>query len=190
MKPLDQKNKPLTTGQVANYCGVTLRTVINWINKGLLKSHQLPGTRRDNRILPQDMVAFMVAHHIPIPDEYIDLSNNAEKMALVVDDNILFAKSLKRLLKRLNYTVSIAHDGFEAGLIYARIKPRLVTLDIQMPRLDGFAVLEKLQHPHSSKIIVISGMDNKSLNEATKSGADAVFPKPFDEEQLVKAIAS
>ena len=43
------KKEILTTGDIAKYCNVNFRTVVRWVERGLLKSHKLPG-RGDNRI--------------------------------------------------------------------------------------------------------------------------------------------
>lgn len=177
----------LTTGEVARYCGVTLRTVINWINKGLLVSHQLPGTRKDNRIMAKDLVAFMNENAMPVPDELAHAQKN--NRAMIVDDDKLLAKSLARTLSAHGFDVTIAHDGFEAGLKYNAIKPALMFLDLQMPRVSGYSVLEQLRDRKNCKIIVYSGMGEDALNKALSLGADFALAKPFDEDELKKVIA-
>ena len=49
--------KTLTSGEIASYCDVNLRTVIRWIESGKLKGFKLPG-RGNNRVLVEDFVAF------------------------------------------------------------------------------------------------------------------------------------
>ncbi|WP_188150709.1 response regulator, partial [Teredinibacter waterburyi] len=146
----------LTTGQAATYCGVSLRTIINWINKGLLKAHQLPGSRGDNRIAAADLVAFMQSNELPIPST-LEEHVQPNRMALVVDDDESMARSVARHLKGLGFITGLAHNGFDAGVSYATLKPSLMTLDLQMPRMDGFALLEQLANQNTCKIIVISG---------------------------------
>lgn len=57
----------LTTGEIAQHCGVNARTVIRWIKRGYLNAYQLPG-RGDNRVAVEDFVNFLKAHDMPIPE--------------------------------------------------------------------------------------------------------------------------
>ena len=50
--------RTLTTGEIANYCGVNFRTVIRWIQRGQLRAYQLPG-RGDNRVEVHNFIAFL-----------------------------------------------------------------------------------------------------------------------------------
>jgi DNA binding domain, excisionase family len=177
----------LTTGQAATYCGVSLRTIINWINKGLLKAHQLPGSRGDNRIAAADLVAFMQSNELPIPST-LEEHVQPNRMALVVDDDESMARSVARHLKGLGFITGLAHNGFDAGVSYATLKPSLMTLDLQMPRMDGFALLEQLANQNTCKIIVISGMAPEALQKALSLGAHAALPKPYSHTAFVSII--
>jgi excisionase family DNA binding protein len=68
----------LTTGEVAAICNVAHRTVMMWLDRGLLKSYCLPLSRR-RRIMPQELIRFMKKYHMPIPDELLQNSSRAEK---------------------------------------------------------------------------------------------------------------
>ena len=76
--------KTLTSGEIASYCDVNLRTVIRWIESGKLKGFKLPG-RGNNRVLVEDFVAFLERHDMPIPDS---LKGIATPSILIVDDEI------------------------------------------------------------------------------------------------------
>ena len=65
---MDKKKRILTTGEIAEYCGVNFRTVIRWIKRGHLEAYQLPG-RGDNRIKVEDFIHFLDEHKMPIPDD-------------------------------------------------------------------------------------------------------------------------
>ena len=60
----------LTTGEIANYCGVNFRTVIRWIQRGQLRAYQLPG-RGDNRVEVHNFIAFLRENNIPIPRDFL-----------------------------------------------------------------------------------------------------------------------
>ena len=61
--------RSFTTGEVAYFCGVSFRTVIQWIKRGHLNAYQLPG-RGDNRIGVGDLLNFMEEYGMPIPEEF------------------------------------------------------------------------------------------------------------------------
>ena len=176
--------KTFSSGEVAKICGVTLRTVLNWIAKGWLQAYQLPGTRKDNRITSEHLLVFMKEHQMPIPEELAVVN----RRVLVVDDEIAMAKSIGRILRQKGFDVNYAHDGFSAGQMYEKMQPTLITLDLQMPGLNGFEVLEKMEKTKLVKIIVISGLDRKALNSTLNIGADAVLEKPFEITELESII--
>lgn len=187
-----------TTGEVAKLCGVTLRTVINWIQRGHLKAHKLPGTRGDNRIRRVDLIEFMSSNGIPLPETLTpenpmpreEPSPERDKvdrdLILVVDDDISMAKSIARVLRSTGKQILMAHNGFDAGVLYAERRPRLMTLDLQMPGVDGFAVLNSLANRKQGKILVISAMEERHLQKALTMGADDILPKPYEVEHLIE----
>ena len=190
-----QKGELLTTGQVATYCGVSLRTVINWINRGILLAHQLPGTRRDNRITRDNLVKFMRANNIPIPDELNNTETATEtgtpeqpRKALVIDDDEKMAKAIGRVLRGFGCDVAMAHNGFDAGRLFAIEKPDIMTLDLQMPKLDGLELLQRIDHLGNCKVLVISGMGKSYLQKSLQLGASAALSKPFNNEELEAEI--
>ncbi|WP_045857225.1 response regulator [Teredinibacter purpureus] len=172
----DKYKEQYTSGEVAKLCGVTLRTVLNWIGKGLLKAYKLPGRRGDNRIRRPDLIAFMTSHGMPVPEEV----GGGIRRALIVDDELAMAKSIQRILRGKGFSTEIANDGFSAGLAYGELQPSLMTLDLQMPQVDGFQVLNQLADKKCGKIIVISGLGKEDLQRTLTLGADAALQKPFE----------
>lgn len=178
--------KTLTPGDIAQYCDVHQRTVSRWIASGQLKGFKLPG-RGNYRVVVEDFIAFLHQQKIPLPLEF-----NQTTTILVVDDEIAYQRAIQRVLKSSGYEVLLAADGFQAGLLLLQSKPALLTLDLQMPGLDGFEVLKFIrQHPELNqlKILVISGLDQAELDKAKEAGADATLAKPFDNALLLNTIA-
>ena len=174
----------LTTGEIAKYCGVTLRTVIRWLETEKLKGFKLPG-RGNNRVLVDDFIVFLKQHGMPIPPE---LSVDNEVRILIVDDEMSMAKAIQRVARKAGLTTLIANGGFQAGLMLSIYKPALMTLDLNMPSLSGFEVIRYTREQkelENTKIIVISAMDDIQLNDAMQIGADKAFPKPFDQSELM-----
>lgn len=61
-----------TTGQIAKLCMVAPRTVAGWFDKGLLKGYRLPGTGQERRVPRANLLAFLTAYNMPIPNELKD----------------------------------------------------------------------------------------------------------------------
>jgi adenylate cyclase len=103
---------------------------------------------------------------------------------LVVDDDEANRDVLGRRLQRLGYGVVEARDGVEALDRLADGNIDLVLLDVMMPRLDGYAVLER-QHKDAAlrdiPVIMISALDQlDSIVRCIELGAEDYLPKPFD----------
>ena len=179
-----KQKQQFTTGEVATLCGVTLRTVINWIKAGRLEAYQLPGTRGDNRVPRAALVHFFEQNSIPKPPELSDTDSDGQASALIVDDDKSMSNAIERVLRRCGYKIFTAADGFQAGQIYAVEKPIFMTLDLQMPRTDGFKVLESLKDDANCFICVISGMGRGNLDLAKNIRANEALEKPFDNETL------
>ena len=130
--------KSLTTGEIANYCQVNLRTVIRWIDKGKLKGYKLPG-RGNNRVDIDNFLLFLKEYNMPIPDE-LSLLTTADNI-LIVDDEPAMANAIGRVLKMNQFECEIAHSAFEAGMLLTSFKPKLITLDLSMPSIDGYKVI-------------------------------------------------
>ena len=183
---MKRSNNNFTTGQVAEFCDVSQRTVINWIERGELSAHKLPG-RGDRRISRPELEAFFTRNNLPLPEGL----HAPGRSILVVDDDAEMSASLARLFKSEGFEVSVASDGFAAGLMLAQLRPALMTLDLHLPGLNGWQVLERLQTQpiEGLKILVVSAADAQELARATELGAHGVVSKPFDNEQLLKQVS-
>lgn len=104
---------------------------------------------------------------------------------LIVEDDEEFAKLLQNLAKEHGLDAHIKHDG-ESGLEYAKKeKPSAIILDIGLPGMDGFEVMEQLQRDDNTKTIPVhflSGSDNES--KARQMGAFDFIKKPVQKEQV------
>ncbi len=181
--------KAWTTGEIAKHCGVTLRTVIRWIERGSLKAYKLPG-RGNNRVNHSDLVEFLDQHGMPALESPEPVHN---KRVLICDDEPAYAQAINRVLQRASYQTEIAFDGFQAGMQLANFKPSLMTLDLNMPNMNGFEVLQYIRSTpefNQIKIVVISGLPEQELNKAKALGADAVLAKPFSPGKLLELLAT
>ena len=113
---------------------------------------------------------------------------------LIVDDEPFNVDYLEQELEELNYETLAAANGQEALEKIQAEQPDLVLLDIMMPIMDGFAVLERLKiNPllRHIPIIVISAMsDLESVVKGIKLGAEDYLPKPFEPTLLQARISA
>ena len=110
---------------------------------------------------------------------------------LVVDDDHLVIKAVRRILEHEGYTVVAATNGTDAIQSTKADAPDLVILDIIMPGTDGFTVYRSLRELHDIPVIMLSGIDDistkvKCLNE----GADDYLTKPFSFDELIARVRS
>lgn len=103
---------------------------------------------------------------------------------LVADDYLLNRMQLKRSLEQQGHTVGLATDGGEALAMLAAGHYDLLLLDILMPQMDGYQVLERLKADAALRdipVIVISALeDMDSVIRCIGMGAEDYLPKPFD----------
>ena len=108
---------------------------------------------------------------------------------LVVDDVAANRELLQGHLDDLGYDVREAKDGVEALEAVAADEPDLILLDIDMPRLDGIAVCERLKsHPVRRLIpivILTASNDRDTKLRGIAAGADDYLSKPFDSKELL-----
>ena len=178
----------LTTGEIASMLGISTRTVMRYLNEGIIKGHKLPG-RGNNRVHKTDFIQFCEAYDLPVPDDIA--TTTAKPTVLVIDDDINVCTSICRVLKRYDFNTYYANDGVKAGALLNQHKPQVMTLDIGMPKLNGLDVLRfTREHPDFAdiKIIMISGTANDNLQSALLDGADAIIQKPFKNEVLIGTI--
>lgn len=176
--------KTLKPSEIAIYCDVHQRTVSRWIAKGELKGHKLPG-RGNYRVQLHDFLQFLQKYQMPMPVELADI---APAKILLIDDEPAYLRALRRVFSGKGYQISTAQDGFAAGVSLMANVPDLLTLDINMPGLDGYEVLQYIRDTDllkHIKVIVISGLGETELKKAMALGADAYLSKPFDNAQLL-----
>ena len=111
---------------------------------------------------------------------------------LIVDDDPRVRALLQLSLLTSGYTVREARDGFEALLEVAQATPDVLVMDLSMPRIDGFDVLEALRDKGLTddlRIVVHTSEDDPvSVERAATLGIDEYFLKPIDPEVVVAAI--
>ncbi len=111
---------------------------------------------------------------------------------LIADDEPNILISLEYLMKREGYEVHVARDGQEALDAVRRERPRLVLLDVMMPRKSGFEVCQELRADDAVKdtlvlMLTAKGRDT-DIAKGLAMGADAYMTKPFSTKELVQKV--
>jgi len=181
-------DKPLTTGEVARYCGVSQVAVWKWIRTGKLKAYRLPGGHY--RVEKGALRAFLRERGKPI--DHV-LLGQALRRVLVIDDEPGVVEVISRALERLgDIEVASANNGFEAGLQVATFKPDLLVLDLMMPHVNGFQVCSAVRSnpatAHVKILIVTAYGEHKNIQRALDAGANDFLIKPVDLEQLAGKV--
>lgn len=109
---------------------------------------------------------------------------------LVIDDEPGVRDLVCDALSMSDFLSTQAADGLEALSLLRREKFDLLVLDINMPKLDGLALLEKLRNEGLSiPVLMLSARADKSdINQGLRLGADDYLTKPFSIEELVLRV--
>lgn len=180
-----------TTYQVARFLGVSLPTVVNWVNSGLLSAHRTPGGHR--RIAHNDVIAFAREHELPLSRELLDAGGT--RKVLVIDDQRDFSEMVREYLElKGDFEVEVAQSGFQAGYAVAQFKPDLILLDLLMPDLDAFEVYQTLRTaPETRHIPVIactSWRDPEIDRRLAEERFDGFIEKPLELDKLLELVCS
>jgi DNA-binding response OmpR family regulator len=101
---------------------------------------------------------------------------------LLVDDESLIRKSLRRVFEFHACEVKEAEDGTSGLKIWKDSDPDLVILDVLMPGMTGPQILKEMGAHRKAKVVLISAYTGEyDRNKATELGADLFIPKPFND---------
>jgi CheY-like chemotaxis protein len=110
---------------------------------------------------------------------------------LVVEDDVHIATVLRTYLEAEGYRVEVAEDGQAAIQLARTLDPFAITLDISLPKLDGWSVLNALKHEPSTAeipVVIVSIVDNRDFGLVL--GASEYLVKPIDHERLRSVLHS
>lgn len=109
---------------------------------------------------------------------------------LIVEDNKELADLLRDFLRKENYIVSVAESGEKALHLYERYGARLIVLDIMLPGMDGFGVLNKIRRESNVPVLIVSAKTAKEDKLCgLDTGADDYIEKPYDIDIMLAKIS-
>ena len=173
----------LTLGQAAKYLGVAQSTMRKWSDLGRVSAFYTPGGHR--RYRRADL------------DQFLDRSGRAGPpstsgpLVLIVDDDERLREYVRVNLEAEGYVVREAASAEEGLAALDEESPDLILLDVMMPKVDGWEMLQRVQEKHgvgAIPVIMFSGkVDEESAAEATSRGAQGFIGKPFDPRALIES---
>lgn len=107
---------------------------------------------------------------------------------LVVDDDPLIRELLEEVLTDAGFAVVLAEDGEDALRAMNGAPPRLLLLDIQMPKVDGPSLVRELRQRLSDLPVIVMTARPRPGHEADRCNAVASLAKPFDIEEVVRLV--
>ncbi|MBC1220326.1 hybrid sensor histidine kinase/response regulator [Nostoc sp. UCD121] len=162
---------------------VNVNELLYWIatNRRTPKGIQLPSARLKTPFLIFD-------------ENKISASSVKQKgTILIVDDSINVRRFLALTLEKGGYQVEQAKDGQDAlEKLHSGLRVEAVICDIEMPRLDGYGFLGKVNSDVDTKNIPVAMLTSRSSNKhrqlAMQLGARAYFSKPYNEQELLQTL--
>ena len=129
--------------------------------------------------------------HSPAPTALVDQAGPAK--VLIVDDSFTTRTLEKNILEAQGFEVSVAIDGVEALSLLRQQKFALVIADVEMPRMDGFALLEQMKADRRlarTPVILVTSRDRQEDQQhGLDLGADAyIVKRKFDHQDLLSTI--
>jgi len=108
--------------------------------------------------------------------------------AVIVDDEPLARKSIRLLLER-DGEVEVAGEcsGADAAALIAGTRPEIMFLDVQMPEVDGFDLLERIGADAVPVVVFVTAYDNYAVRAFEMHGLDYIL-KPFDDARFAQAL--
>ncbi|MEI6802554.1 MAG: response regulator [Burkholderiales bacterium] len=190
-----------TSAEAAKLLGVSLRTVQLWAEAGVLEAWKTGGGhRRINRTSVERLLHSPKGHRV----RKVGTAGSSDQAAstqpappsfniLVAEDNAILRKLYEVNLSRwpMRPRVTTAGDGYEALIIMGHSKPDLLVLDLNMPDIDGFRMLQTIRSTPelaNTAVIVVSGLDAaeiKSRGGVPEGIPILCKPIPFPELQAL-----
>ncbi len=117
---------------------------------------------------------------------------NQRRTIMVVDDSITMRRVASKLLERHHYEVVTAKDGVDALAQLQELRPDVMLLDIEMPRMDGFELATHMQNDEAffsiPIIMITSRTGEKHRDRAIEIGVTNYMGKPYQEDELIENI--
>lgn len=161
-----------TASEFAHFCGVDLKTIHNWADKGQIRHFRTPG--RHLRFRRLDVIDFLRKYGYPIPEP---LRSGKPRVVVVDEDPSVLAAIRKGLGRR--FEVATFQDPFDALVALGTLEPDAMVIDVDMSGLDGIRCLQRLKSIERTSHIrtIVHSSDEHRRRQAMDAGAFDFVPK-------------
>jgi len=120
------------------------------------------------------------------------MEKQLEDYILIIDDSETNNVLLEALLEDVGYTTKTALSASEGWMLVHKQKPRLILLDLLMPKISGFQMLDRLKATKSFSdipVVIVSALnDPDTIDTLRKAGADDFFAKPININTIISRV--
>jgi len=155
-----------------------------WLPLVVTGNHYAGKDHEHQKAILQDPETLRLKEATDGPDKRKSIST-----ILIIDDDPDVRNLMSRTFNKEGFHTAVATDGLEGIAAAKKLKPQLITLDIMMPKMDGWAVLKELKEQHdlaSIPVIIVSIIENKLM--AYELGAVDSISKPIEWKKLIRAV--
>ncbi|KAA9130963.1 response regulator [Marinihelvus fidelis] len=151
----------------------------------------------DGRVIvildPGPLIRHALLHGVsPVPAMESMDADAGRRLVMVIDDSITMRKVTSRVLEGNHFEVLTARDGMDALEQLQERTPDIMLCDIEMPRMDGYELLERVRADTRLRdipvIMITSRAGKKHRERAERLGANAYLTKPYHEDELISEV--
>jgi len=155
-----------TASEFAHFCGVDMKTIHNWAEKGQIRHFRTPG--RHLRFRRLDVIDFLRKFGYPIPES---LRSGKPKVVVVDSDPSVLTAIRKGLGRR--FEVATFQDPLDALVALATLGPDAIVIDVEVSGLDGIRCVERLKSIESTSHIrtIVYSSEESRRRSAMDAGA-------------------
>ena len=122
-----------------------------------------------------------------------EIMSQSKNHILIVDDEPVWLKMVTRIIQLQGYEVKSASNGAEALETLRSFEPDLILLDIKMPDMNGFDLLDRIKKQPKlavKPVVFISGMDDYHARKVARDlGATDYIIKPLEEQEVTRMLS-
>jgi two-component system response regulator VanR len=105
---------------------------------------------------------------------------------LIIEDEAGLLEILELNFRSAGYQTSTATDGVSAWQRYEQERPDLLILDLNLPKISGFRLLELVRSESELPVLILTAYDFAEAEEVARHRPDAFIKKPFDVQELIQ----